>query len=316
MTGPILVTGGSGFAGSHLLEALVQKGATNIHATRFGSGAEIPPQIQGAVTYHVIDLTDQAAVISLIAELQPTHLYHLAAFSFVGKSFLKGSSVLHNNTQLQVNLLEAIRQHSPHTRLLIVGSAEEYGLSEEGEIPIKETHPFRPVNPYAVSKITQDLLAYSYMASYGLDIVRVRPFNHIGARQTSEFAIPAFAEQLVAIERGLLQELKVGNLSGVRDFTAVEDVVDAYITVMEKGAKGEVYNIGSGVGVSMQQIVDTLITFATVPVTVVVDPQRFRPLDIPAIIANNERVMALGWKPIISLETSLQKVLNYWRNRV
>lgn len=316
MTGPILVTGGSGFAGTHLLEALVSKGATNIHATRFGGVAEMPPQVQAAVTFHVIDLTDQAAVTTLIAELKPAHLYHLAAFSFVGKSFLKGSSVLHNNTQLQINLLEAIRQHSPETRLLIVGSAEEYGLSEEGEIPIRETHPFRPVNPYAVSKITQDLLAYSYMVSYGLDTVRVRPFNHIGARQTSEFAIPAFAEQLVAIERGVLQELKVGNLSGIRDFTAVEDVVAAYITVMEKGVKGEVYNIGSGVGVSMQQIVDTLISFARVPIKVVVDPQRFRPLDIPAIIANNERVTSLGWSPTIPLEVSLQKVLNYWRDRV
>lgn len=314
--GPILVTGGSGFAGSHLLEELIRSGASGLHATRFGSTEQLSASLQSAVQFHQIDLTDQAAVVDLIKELQPRQVYHLAAFSFVGKSFQEGSRVLHNNIQLQINILDAIKEYSPKTRVLIVGSAEEYGLSEEGELPIREDHPFRPVNPYAVSKIAQDMLAYSYAVSYELDIVRVRPFNHIGGRQTNDFAIPAFAEQIVAIERGTLQELKVGNLSGIRDFTSAEDMVRAYILVMERGTKGEVYNIGSGVGVSMQKIVDILVSYAQVPIKVVVDASRFRPLDIPTIIANNERIRALGWQPTDSIESSLQKVMEYWRNRV
>ncbi|MBP7774186.1 GDP-mannose 4,6-dehydratase [Candidatus Woesebacteria bacterium] len=314
--GPILVTGGSGFAGSHLLEHLITAGGSGLHATRFGTKEPLSPLVEAAVQFHSIDLTDQNAVVTLIQQLRPTAVYHLAAFSFVGQSFQKGSSVLFNNIQLQINLLEAIKEFSPETRILVIGSAEEYGLSEPEEIPIQESHPLRPVNPYAVSKIAQDLLAYSYAVSYDLDIVRVRPFNHIGERQTSDFAVPAFAEQIVAIERGSLRELRVGDLSGVRDFTAVEDMAAAYSIVMQHGKKGEVYNIGSGRGVSMQEIVDLLISYAQVPIKVVVDPTRFRPLDIPTIIANNERIRSLGWEPTISLETSLQKVLNYWRNRV
>ncbi len=182
--------------------------------------------------------------------MQPTQIYHLASFAYVGKSFDKAEELLNNNILLQLNLLAAVKEFSPQSRLLVIGSAEEYGISlSDEEIPYDEDHKFRPINPYAVSKITQDMLAYVYYVSFGLDIVTVRPFNHIGERQSSDFAIPAFTNQVVAIERGEQEKLMVGNLTAIRDFTDVKDMMKAYIVAMNKGKKGEVYNIGSGTGV-------------------------------------------------------------------
>lgn len=310
----ILITGGTGFAGSHLVELLAAQNAGQIHVTQYKSG-ELPDLPGFAnVTAHAVDLTDATATTELIKKVQPTQIYHLASFAFVAKSFERGAELLNNNISLQINILEAVAKHVPTARILIIGSAEEYGMSESpDEIPITEEHPLRPINPYAVSKVAQDLLGYAYAKSYKLQILRVRPFNHIGERQTEDFAVPAFAKQIVAIERGTQQVLKVGNLEGIRDFTDVKDMAAAYQLVMEKGEVGAVYNIGSGTGVKMQEVIDTLASKATKPITIEVDASRLRPLDIPVIIANNERMKRLGWQPAIPLEQSLQRVLEYWR---
>lgn len=313
----ILITGGTGFAGSHLVEHVIEQGYTNVHVTQFSNKALPDLAAFKSVQVHSVDLTDATATQELIKTVQPTQIYHLAAFAFVGKSFEKGASVLSNNILLQVNVLEAVHQFAPQARILLIGSAEEYGVSEkDSEVPITEEHPFRPVNPYAVSKVAQDLLGYAYSKSYGLKIVRVRPFNHIGERQTDEFAVAAFAKQIVMIEKGQQRVLKVGNLSGIRDFTDVKDMVAAYKLVMEKGSVGEVYNIGSGVGTSMQTIVDQLVAQAKKPIPVEIDQTRMRPLDIPTIVANNEKIRKLGWQPTISVAQSLERVLAYWRNTV
>ncbi len=314
MSEVVLITGGTGFAGSHLVELLVSQGVQNIHVTQYSDKgqAEVPAFAQ--VTRHTVDLTDRTATNELVAAVKPTQVYHLAAFAYVGKSFEKAAEVLQNNIQLQVTVLDAIKLHAPSARVLIIGSAEEYGMSvDESEIPITEDHPLRPVNPYAVSKITQDMLAYSYFQSYNLNIIRVRPFNHIGERQTDDFAVSAFAKQIVAIERGEQTHLKVGNLSGIRDFTDVTDMVRAYQILMEKGIPGEVYNVGSGVGIEMERIIQILSSLSTVPVQIEIDQSRLRPLDIPVIVANNRKVAALGWQPTVPLETSLQRVVAYWR---
>ncbi len=314
MSEVILITGGTGFAGSHLAELLVETGAGQVHVTQFSSRGVPKLAAFSQVTAHSVNLTDPAASSTLIQKIKPTQIYHLASFAYVGKSFEKGGELLANNTQLQLNLLEAIKTHAPQARVLVIGSAEEYGMSlEDSELPIREDHPFRPVNPYAVSKISQDMLAYAYYLSYKLNIIRVRPFNHIGERQSDDFAVPAFAKQIVAIERGQQESLKVGNLSGVRDFTDVTDMAKAYALLMEKGQPGEVYNIGSGQGVPMQTVVDLLCSFAERPIQVEVEESRLRPLDIPIIVANNEKIRALGWQPAVTLEESLKKVLEYWR---
>ena len=313
----VLITGASGFAGTHLVEALKQSANAKdmeIFGTVFnGSGvlAELLPQD------HIIplNLMDVEAVKSLFTTVNPDQIYHLASFAFVGQSFERGTELLTNNIELQEHVLEALLKYTPSARLLVIGSAEEYGLSEQGESPIKEDHPFRPVNPYAVSKVAQDLLAYAFTVSHKLNIVRVRPFNHIGERQTTDFAIPAFAKQIIAIERGQQDSLSVGNLTGLRDFTDVKDMVRAYILLMEKGQVGEVYNIGSGTGVKMSEIVDKLIALSSVKIIVNQDEKRFRPLDIPEIIADASKIQSLGWKATIPLDETLKRILEYWRKQ-
>jgi GDP-4-dehydro-6-deoxy-D-mannose reductase len=224
--------------------------------------------------------------------------------------------VLVNNIQLQVNLLETVAKHCPTSRILVVGSADGYGLSFPGEIPITELHPFRPVNAYAVSKVSQELLAYSYAQTHQLDVILTRPFNHFGERQSVDFAIPAFISQLVEIERGKQLELKVGDLSGIRDLTYVKDVVQAYILLMNQGVSGQVYNIGSGVGISMQKVVDLLIQMSNLPIEVEVDPERLRPINIPEVVADNAKISKLGWKPNYDFEIALQRTFDWFRNNV
>lgn len=309
----ILVTGATGFAGSHLVEALRENGDAEIFGTTFHASVHLPTAQWD--TSHLLeqDLTDRAGVDRLIQEVQPDQIYHLASFAFVGKSFERADELLQNNVRVQLHLLEAVRARAPRARILSIGSAEEYGFSEPGEVPIRETHPLRPVNPYAVSKVTQEMLAIAYSKSFDMDIIRVRPFNHIGERQSPEFAIPAFVKQIVAIERGEQSALNVGLLTAVRDFTDVKDMVRAYITMMNSGVSGEVYNAGSGIGVSMAHVIELLKGMANREIPLAVDPSRLRPFDVPEIIANVEKLHALGWKQTFSLKDSLHRVLEFWR---
>lgn len=310
----ILVTGGTGFAGSHLIEELQAQGYSDIHSTTF-SAPKDAVKFLPSENYHQLNLSDRSATAALIKELQPDWIFHLASFAYVGKSFDKADELFENNINLQLSMLDAVRLNAPSARLLTIGSAEEYGVVPENLELIGEDCLLNPVNPYAVSKCTQDLLAGSYALSYKLDIVRARPFNHIGTRQTGDFALPAFAKQIVAIERGEQAELLVGNLNGIRDFTAVRDMARAYILLMEKGVRGEIYNIGSGVGVKMEEVVDLLVSMAKTKITVAQDSSRLRPLDVARLIADNGKIRALGWSPEIELKTSLEAILADWRQQ-
>ena len=310
----ILITGGTGFAGSHLVEALLLEGYTDIHVTSLSGKDTFFESLIGAANIHSLDLTDAPSVNKLFAELQPNQIYHLAALASVGKSFDEANRVLINNIVLQQNVLLAVRDFCKQARLLIVGSAEEYGVSvSDSEIPVTESHPFRPINPYGVSKATQDMLAYSYFISYDLDIVTVRPFNHIGERQSSDFAIPAFAQQIVQIERGEQAELNVGDLSTIRDFTDVKDMVKGYIIVMNHGVTGEAYNIGSGVGTKMSDIVATLSSLSTKKIETNIDTTRLRPHDIPKMVANNDKIKKLGWSPEYDIAETLKRIISWYR---
>ena len=306
----ILITGGTGFAGSHLVEALQIEGYNNVHVTSYGGSSEYLEKLIGKDNIHQLDLTNKENTNSLIKKLVPDEIYHLASFAYVGKSFDKAEELLANNVTLQLNLLWAVKNFSPKSRLLVVGSAEEYGISvSEEEIPYDENHKFRPINPYAVSKITQDMLSYAYHVSFDLDIVTVRPFNHIGERQSPDFAIPSFTSQIVAIEKGEQEKLMVGNLTAIRDFTDVKDMMNAYIIVMNKGKKGEVYNIGSGKGVKMIDVVQKIASLSIKEIIIEEDKSRFRPHDIPEMVADNGKIKSLGWEPKISLEDSLARII-------
>lgn len=314
MTQPkILVTGGTGFAGSHLIEALLAHGYTDIYSTTFSS-PDPKFQFLSPERYISVNLKEKQATAELIKHVKPDWIFHLASFAYVGKSFEKAEELFANNISLQLSLLDAIHAHAPTARVLTIGSAEEYGVVPSGTKRIDEHFPLNPVNPYAVSKVTQDLLANSYYLSYDMDIVRARPFNHIGTRQTGDFAIPAFVKQIVAIEEGKQAELLVGSLEATRDFTSVLDMVEAYILLMEKGVKGEVYNIGTGVGVQMKDVVTILCSLSTKPITIKQDPSRMRPLDVPALIADSSKIRALGWEPKQTLESVLEAVITEQRS--
>lgn len=311
----ILVTGGTGFAGTHLIEELLSQGYQNIYATTYSkpdsSAQLLPPE-----SYIRTDLTSVEATRALFSQVRPDWVFHLASFAYVGKSFEKAQELFSNNIMLQLNVLEAVREFVPSARILTIGSAEEYGMVPANSGPIDETTLLNPVNPYAVSKVTQDLLAGSYALTYKLQIIRARPFNHIGTGQTLDFAIPSFARQIVAVERGVQSAIRVGTLSAVRDFSSVQDMVRAYILLLEKGVVGEIYNIGSGTGVQIQTILEKMISYARTEIKIVTDPDKVRPLDAPGLIADNGKIRALGWQAVVPIETELQQVLEEWRTKI
>lgn len=310
----ILVTGASGFVGSHLVEHLKNLGH-EVFGTTFAQSSWLEETI-GLDHVKVVNLTNAEEVSHLVAAIKPDWIFHLAAIASVGDSFAKALEVMENNTKVQFVMLEAVRQHSPQSRILCVGSATEYGpLPHQNGENISETAPLYPNSPYAVSKMTQDYLSLSYFLAYKVDVIRVRPFNQIGPRQTGQFAVPAFAQQIVQIERGQQDTLKVGNLEAIRDFTDVRDAVRAYVLLMEKGESGEVYNIGSGKGVSLQSVVDELRAMAKTDIMVQRDEARIRPVDVAVFTADVTRLKSLGWQAEVLLQQSLRDILEYERKQ-
>lgn len=310
----VLITGGTGFAGSHLAQLLAkQPDQYELHLTHV---SPVPPELTAflpSAQFHQVELTDTTAVHALVDSLKPDQVYQLASIPVSGSSFTRATEIMQVNTAVIHNMLEAVKTVVPDSRMLVVTSAEVYGSSTDQELPIREDHPFRPVNPYGVSKVTQDVLADCYARAFDLGLVRVRPFNHIGERQQSGFAIADFARQIVDIERGRATTLKVGNLTTLRDYTDVTDIVRGYKLLMEQGIVGEAYNIGSGNLVSMQSMLDQLCALSTTKITIEQDSSLFRPVDVPIMQADISKVRALGWQPEIPLSETLERILGYWR---
>ncbi|MCL4208655.1 GDP-mannose 4,6-dehydratase [Patescibacteria group bacterium] len=307
----ILITGGTGFAGTHLVEYLLSQKERNIHVTSHSGRDNFLGDLIPKENIHKLDLSNQKEVEDLIKNLQPDHVYHLASISTVENSFEKMREIMQNNIDLQINVLDAIKKFSKESKVLVITSAEQYKKSEE---KLSETSAIEPNNPYAVSKATQDMLAYVYSV-LGLKIIRARPFNHIGERQKTNFAVPAFASQIAKIEKNQQDILKVGNLEAIRDFTDVKDMVRAYHLLMTKGEIGEVYNIGSGFGIKVKDVLEKLTRMAKVKIHVVEDPARMRPVDNHFIVADNSKIVALGWHPTIPIDQTLTRTLNYFRSQ-
>lgn len=307
----LLITGGSGFVGSHLLEYLLSRGFTNISIT----DRAMTSRTDGVQGFSV-DLTDAQATQACFEQCRPEYIVNLASVASVGDSFQKADSMMHSNSALMLSVLTAMQSVVPSARLLQVSSAAVYGLVADDIAQSQdESTPLKPINPYAVSKLTQEFLAQAYARSYNLDVVIVRPFNHTGERQTTAFAIPAFAEQIVQIERGERELLSVGNVDAVRDFTDVKDIVVAYELLLEKGLSGEVYNLGSGRGYSMQQMLDLLIENTTANIRYERKESLVRPLDIPVSIADNRKIRALGWTPTHNIKDTVQRILDWQRKQ-
>ena len=264
-----------------------------------------------------MDLVDYDQVRRAIEDIAPECIYHLAARASVPAAWRDPASSLQNNILAQLNVLRAVTDAGASPRVLIVASADEYGRVQPEDLPVDEDTPLRPVNPYAVSKITQDYMGLQYHLSHGLPVVRVRPFNHAGPRQETGFVISDFASQVAAIERGKQAPvLSVGNLSAERDFSDVRDVVRAYHLALTQGEPGAVYNIGAAKAVAVSDILASLLQQSSTDITVTQDPERMRPSDIPRIVADCSLLRATtGWEPRIPLERTLSDTLDYWRTR-
>lgn len=308
----LLITGADGFVGQHIINHLQNIQYTNVHGTAFRpESASRLAKTLGNNNVHTLDLTNQPAVTNLLATLQPKGIIHLAARASVNESYQQAEAVLNTNTKLQLVMLEAIKEAAKQARLISLGSAQAYGVlpAKYQAQPINEEAPFYPSNPYAVSKATQELLSRAYQLSYQLDIIHVRPFNQIGPGQSTDFALPSFADQIVKIENGEQDKLLVGNLEAVRDFTDVRDAAKAYEVLLRQGVSGKVYNLGSGAGVTMKEVVQKMVALAKVKIEIETDPSRLRPVDVPHFVADISKLNQLGWQPETSLEQTLGDIL-------
>ncbi|HET7080177.1 MAG TPA: GDP-mannose 4,6-dehydratase [Chloroflexia bacterium] len=336
-----LITGAGGFAGRYLVAHLADvtgwelwgttrphkaappEGSTPVDPSGRRSDTGRRPLDSTWATQHRIrmapvDLLDYAGTRDLLAELRPDFIFHLAAQAIVQQALRDPQGTLVNNVVGELNVLRAVQELGLTPRILLIGSSEQYGHVRPEDLPVNEDTPFRPENPYAVSKITQDMLGLQYFVAYKLPIIRVRPFNHIGPGQSEQFVTAAFARQVAAIEAGLQEPiLRVGNLSAERDFTDVRDMVRAYHLAITEGEPGAVYNIGSGKATAISTILDTFLSMSKVAVQIERDPARLRPADVPRIVCDARRFReCTGWQPEISLQQSLRDILNDWRERV
>ena len=311
-----LITGAGGFVGRHLCAYLLAHTDWELMGTVYPHPVETQPKDSCLRLRHA-NLCDPELVQALVSEVQPDYILHLAAQSFVPSSFADPWDTLQNNIRAQLNLLEVVRRSGRDVRVLVIGSNEEYGTPRPDDLPQTEESPLRPNNPYAVSKVAQDLLGLQYHLAYGLPVVRVRPFNHTGPGQAPRFVVPAFASQIARIEAGLQQPvMKVGNLEVARDFSDVRDIVRAYHLAVTQGESGEVYNLASGQAQSVQGLLKKLLSLSAVEIRVERDPERYRPVDVPVAYGTAQKFHRLtGWKPEIPFAQTLQDVLAYWREQ-
>lgn len=313
----VLITGITGFAGSYLAESLCKKETYQVFGTYLSDESlRNVSAFKNSLHLSKIDLTERKQVYEVIAQIKPDFVYHLAALTSPGDSFKNPTETITNNVTLEVNILEAIKEAKLlNTKIMITSSAYVYGAVSSKELPIDENTSFHPTNPYAVSKITQDYLGLQYFITYKMPIVRVRPFNHIGPRQSPSFVVASFAKKIAEIEKkGKESVLYVGNIETKRDFTDVRDMVKAYELALEKGEIGDVYNIGSGKSYKISKILEKLLSFSKTKITVQVDESLFRLSETLDLVCDSTKFRKkTGWKPEIFIDKTLKETLDYWR---
>ena len=315
-----LITGIAGFAGRHLAALLLARGDEVYGVLRRAESrarlddlAKLWPGLQERLT--VADVTDAHALARLVADVRPDGIFHLAGMTFVPDTVAEPGAAMRVNVLGALHVFAAVHQQGLTCRILAVASGDAYGDVRADELPVRETCPFRPLSPYGASKASLDLLAYQWARGAGLDIVRVRPFNHTGPGQRPDFVCPDFARQLVAAARGERPPvLSVGDLDLVRDFSDVRDVVAAYAAAWEHGATGEAYNVCSGTGRSVRSVLDELREIVGVEVRVEVAPERQRRVSVPTLIGSADKLRAAtGWTPRHTWHDTLVEVVNDWR---
>ncbi len=315
----ILVTGATGFVGSHLLTYLYQESVGAIYAAKRRRSDMSLVSSSPAVEWVEMDVTDAHNVLSTIKDISPSRIFHLAAQSFVPTSWKAPQETLTTNAIGTVNILEAVRALGTKTRIHIAGTSEEYGFVLPNELPVTEESPLRPLSPYGVSKVAADFFGQQYYRSYGLHVVITRAFNHTGPRRGEMFVESTFAKQIARIEKSLQAPiLKVGNLDAARDYSDVRDIVRAYCLALERCEPGQVYNISSSKSVRIGDLLDCLLSCARVKnIRTEVDATRLRPSDVPRLEGDCSKFRrTTGWAPEIPLQKTLEDLLEYWRGRV
>lgn len=315
----VLITGITGFAGSHLMDYLLENTDYEVYGIkRVNSNLRNVHHALERITLLDADLLDETSLIGVLGKVMPDQIYHLGALSWVTPSWDMPVVYMQTNAIGTINLFEAMRVVGCKARVLTSATPEEFGDVPADMIPITEETRIKPINPYAASKAAQDMVCITYHASYGMDIVRTRAFNHEGPRRYIHGAIASFAYQIAKIEKGLQEPvIKVGNLSATRNFTDVRDTVRAYYLAMEKGVSGELYVIGSDQIHTMKDVLDMLIKHSTVAdkIHIEVDPARVRPTELMTFIGDYSKFKSLtGWEIRYGLDETLESVLNYWRD--
>ena len=306
-----LIIGAAGFVVSYLIDHIQKNCVWSIIVTKMPQEKIHYP----GITVCDLNILEKEAVVSLLQRERPDYIFHLAAQSSVAASWKNPGLTVDVNIKGSLNVLDAVRELDYKPRVLLIGSGEEYGYVRQEEIPIIEDNVLRPGNIYAATKACQNMIGCIYAQAYGMDVMMVRAFNHVGPNQTPTFVVADFCKQVAEIELGQKEPvIRVGNLSAKRDFSDVRDVVDAYVRLMELGKAGETYNVGSGKAVAIEDILKLILSFSEAAIKVETDPTRMRPVDVPIIEADIKKLTAYtGWKRSIPLEQTIRETLDYWR---
>lgn len=308
-----MIIGAAGFVGSYLIQYLKEDGM-EVYATKL---PHEKIENEDARIFD-LDILDREAIVSLLFEIRPDYIFHLAAQSSVGLAWKNPGLTIDVNIKGSVNVMDAVRELYYKPRVLLIGSGEEYGHIKPGETPIGEENMIRPGNIYAATKVCQNMIGNIYAQAYDMELMMVRAFNHIGPTQAPMFVVADFCKQVAEIEQGLRKPVMyVGNLEAKRDFTDVRDVVRAYALLIKYGMPGETYNVGSGYAISIREILDDIIALSPCDITVEVDANKLRPVDVPIIAADIAKIKELtGWEPRISLKQTIKETLDYWRDMI
>jgi GDP-4-dehydro-6-deoxy-D-mannose reductase len=317
----LLITGFSGFVSKHFLDLLNKEepGAEVLGIDKSNPDFDFTSYQHISVSFENLDLLNQAATNNILDSFQPDHILHLASVSSVAQSWQTPLDSFVNNTNIFLNLVEQIRINKNKCRIISVGSSEEFGEVTEKELPLTEAHPLKPLSPYAVARVSQEMLSRIYADGFSLDIIMTRSFNHIGPGQRDVFVISSFAKQLVKLAKSKPADniITTGNLSVIRDFVDVRDVVKAYYLLFKKGRKGEVYNICSGKGIVLQDIISTMSAQLGIRVETKVNPQLIRPGENKIVVGSFRKIKEeLGWQPEITIEKSLSDIIQYWLSKM
>ena len=317
----LLITGFAGFVSHHFLDLLNKEepGSAVLGIDKSIPDFNFSNYNNLTISFENIDLLNRSASNKIIDSFQPEYILHLASVSSVAKSWHTPLDSFVNNTNIFLNLAEQIRINKSKCRILSIGSSEEFGEVAEKELPLTEEHPLKPVSPYAVARVAQEMLSKIYADGFSLDIIMTRSFNHIGPGQKDIFVISSFCKQLVRLSKNksVNNIITTGNLSVIRDFVDVRDVVRAYYLLFKKGRRGEVYNVCSGNGVVLKDIILKMTELLGIKVETVTDPQLIGPNENKKVIGSFQKIKdELGWQPEIKMEKSLSDIIQYWQTKV